>query len=96
MTDESRVLKFTESDLRELFALFSSPAVEERAQVYDPKSPHYHEKVDLSEEYELVQEKREYAYDSIRAVIWFLHSRGYSLYKDELKVSLESVDQLFI
>ena len=43
-----------------------------------------------------MQEKREFALDAWRAVIYFLHSKGYSLYKDGQQVSLHFSDEEFI
>ena len=68
-----------DEDLREIFALFSSPTDEERAQAYKEASRHFYNKENLTEEYSLTQEKREFAVDAWRAVIYFLHRHGYSI-----------------
>ena len=89
MTSTVKTVELTDSDLKEIFSLFTSPSEYEVAQIYDPQSEHYFQKVDLNEEYSLTEEQREYAIDALRAVIHFIRSKGYSLCKDgeEIKLS---------
>ena len=84
-------IEFSESDLKEIFALFSSPAEYELHETYDLNSENYFECVALDEEYELAQEKREFALDALRAVFHFLHRHGCRIEKDGKTRSLESV-----
>jgi hypothetical protein len=84
----SNIVVLSEDDLKELFGLLTSVTEFERNQVYDQRSEHYFRRTDLSEEYTLTQEKREYALDAWRAVCFFLHSRGYSFSKDGQDISL--------
>ena len=87
-------LVLSEEDLKEIFGLFTSVSEYERNQIYDQRSGHYFPNADLSEEYSLTEEKREYALDAWRAVTFFLHSKGYSLFKDGREISLaSSLDQ---
>jgi len=88
-------VEFSEADLREVFALFSSPSAYEMGQVYDPASDHYFERVDLSEEYNLSYEKREFAIDALRASFDFLHRHGYRIEKDGRVISLEGILEHF-
>jgi hypothetical protein len=81
-------LTVDENDLKEIFALFTSATEYEREQVYDRQDDHFFMNADLSGEYSLTQERREYALDAWRAVCFFLHSKGYSLCKDGREVSL--------
>lgn len=87
---------FSDSELKEIFALFTSCAEYELAQVYDPESDHYFEAIDTSEEYELQEEKREYALDAIRSVFYFLYRNGYQLEKDGEVINLEVIKRDFI
>lgn len=86
----------TEEDLKEVFSLFTSSTAYEREQVYEPQSGHYFLDVALSEEYSLTQEKREYALDAWRAVIYFLHMKGYSLCKAGKEIDLSFSEEEFI
>ena len=61
-----------EQDLREIFALLSSSANEEKRAVYDPSNRHHFGNERLDEEYHVTQEKREFAVDAWRAVAYFL------------------------
>jgi hypothetical protein len=87
VTPLARMTLSTE-DLQELVALFISPTVEERDEAYNPTSRFYFRKQDLAEEYSLTQERREFAFDSWRAVTYFLHRHGYELAKDGLRFDL--------
>lgn len=86
----------SEDDLKEIFALFTSATKFEKLQVYDEQGDHYFRKVQLSEEYSLTEETREFAFDAWRAVTSFLNSNGYSLKKDGSIVSLAFSDEEFI
>jgi hypothetical protein len=93
ITDEE--VSYSDEDLKEIFSLFSSVGEYEREQVYDPGSRHYFERVNLDAEYELTQERREYALDAARAVLTFLHRNGYRLERDGHIVGLEATRTLF-
>jgi hypothetical protein len=80
----------SEEDMREIFALFSSPTDEERQSIYEPSNPHYFSLEDLGEEYNLTQERREFADDAWRAVTYFLYRRGFTLTKNEIEYDLLS------
>jgi hypothetical protein len=81
MTRKSKIV-LTDDELREIFALFSSPTDYERQQAYDKTEAHYYEREDLSREYSLTQERREFAEDAFRAILYFLHRRGFKLLKN--------------
>ena len=89
-------ISLSADDLKEIFALFCSATRFEKLQVYDEQSEHYFRNVQLSEEYSLTQETREFALDSWRAVISFLNSKGYSLSKHGTIVSLSFSDEVFL
>jgi hypothetical protein len=88
-------VEFSESDFQEVFALFPSPSAYELGQVYDPRSEHYFERADLSEDYNLSYEKREFAIDALRASLAFLHRHGYPIEKDGEVISLEDILEHF-
>jgi hypothetical protein len=92
----SKAIVLSEDDLKEIFSLFTSSTRYERDQVYDKHSGHHFSDVESLEEYTLTEEKREYALDAWRAVIYFLHSRGYSLYQDGEPCNLSFIDDYFI
>ena len=81
-------LVLNDGDLREIFALFSSPSDDELHQVYDQTNSHFYEREDLGEEYSLTQEKREFADDVWRAATYFLFKRGFTLTKGEIEYDL--------
>lgn len=89
-------IDLSDDDLKEIFALFTSATKFEKLQIYDEQSEHYFHNVQLSEEYSLTEETREFAFDAWRAVISFLNSKGYSLSKDGRIVSLTFSDDQFI
>jgi hypothetical protein len=64
-------IDFSEDDLKEVFALFSSSSEYELKQSYDPTSEHYFERILPLDEYELSQEKREFSIDALRSVFAF-------------------------
>jgi hypothetical protein len=78
MTGKSTII-LTDDELREIFALFSSPTDYERQQAYDKTETHFYEREDLSREYTLTQERREFAEDAWRAISYFLYRRGFRL-----------------
>jgi hypothetical protein len=75
--------ELSEDDLRELFALFSSPTDEEVANIYSPSHRLFYKNERLDEEYSLTEEKGEYARDSWRAVLSFLDRHGYGLTRED-------------
>jgi len=77
-----------EEELQEIFALFSSPTDDELRQVYDPESPHFYKGEDLRQEYNLMQEKREFAEDAWRSVMFFLHNHGFVLTRNGIQYNL--------
>jgi len=89
-------INLTENDLKEIFSLFTSSTKYERDQVYDRNSDHYFLEVNLLDESTLTEERREYALDAWRVVIYFLHSRGYSLCKDDECSDLAFIEDDFI
>ncbi|MFH1732190.1 MAG: hypothetical protein ABIF82_11160 [Planctomycetota bacterium] len=88
-------MQLSDNDLRGLFSLFTSVAKEERDQIYDDRTGHHFPRVDLSEEYELTEPKKEYALDAWRAVLYFLYRRGYALYKDDRALGLDWAEDEF-
>jgi hypothetical protein len=61
---------------------------EQRKQIYDDKEPNHYRREDLAEEYALTQGKREFAEDAWRAVIYFLHRKGFTLLRDGVEYDL--------
>ena len=86
----------SEDDLKEIFSLFTSSTKYERDQVYDERSGHHFLEVKLFEEYTLTEEKREYALDAWRSVIYFLHSRNYVLWRNGKGGDLSFIEDAFI
>lgn len=89
-------IEFDEADLKEVFALFSSPSAYELKQVDDPANEHYLGRVNLTEEYELSYAKQDFAEDALRAVLAFLHRHGYRIEKDGEVFSLGGISEYFI
>ena len=89
-------IQFSERDFKEVFSLFTSPTSYELHQIDDPTSEHYCDRVDLTEQYELCFEKREFAIDALRAVLAFLHRCGYRLEDNGNVISLNGVSNLFV
>ena len=85
----------SEDDLRELFAVFSSPTDDELRQVFNPSHTNFYKLEDLEAEYSLTQERREFAQDAWRAVIYFLHSRGFILSRDGIEFDLGTSSEYF-
>jgi hypothetical protein len=77
-----------EEELQEIFALFSSPTDDELHQVYDPENPNFYKGEDLKQEYSLMQEKREFAEDAWRSVIFFLHKHGFVMTRSGIQYDL--------
>ena len=96
MSDQYRPITLSENDLKEIFSLLTSVTVHERDQIYELSSEFYFLNVDLSEEYSLTEEKREYALDAWRSVIYFLYSKGYKLQKNNEVIDLSFSDDEFI
>jgi len=91
-----REIVLDEKDLKEIFGLLASPTKSETAQIYQPGSGHYFEDENLSQEYDLTQEKREFALDAWRAVISFLRARGFAaVTKSGEKVDLSFIEDKF-
>jgi hypothetical protein len=87
MTDKARVT-LSDEDLRELFALFSSPTDDELRQVLNPSHTNFYKLENLEAEYTLTQERREFALDAWRAVTYFLHRKGFNLYRNGVEFDL--------
>jgi len=92
----NKPIALSEDDLKEIFSLFTSSTKYERDQVYDKNSGHHFLEVKPLDEYTLTEEKREYALDAWRAVIYFLHSKGYLLAKDGERYDLSFIEDDFI
>lgn len=75
-------IALTDDELREIFALFSSATDYEREQAYGQTETNFYKREDLRREYTLTQERREFAEDAWRAVLYFLHRRGFRLTKN--------------
>ncbi len=89
-------MQLSDDDLREIFGLFTSCSKFEKGQTYDEASEHFFGGVDLAEEYELTEPKREYALDAWRAVMYFLHRKGYAIEKDGWRVDLSWAEDEFL
>jgi hypothetical protein len=96
MKVNQRGIVLEEKDLKEIFGLFSSPTKNEKAQSYQRRGGHYFEDENLSEEYNLTQEKREFALDAWRAIISFLHAHDFTVAaKSGEKVDLSFIEKEF-
>lgn len=89
-------IELSEDDLKEIFSLITSSTLHERNQIYDEGSDHYYLRVEPLVEYSITQDTREFALDAWRAVIYFLHLRGYSLCKAGEQVPLDFSNEGFI
>jgi hypothetical protein len=89
--EDGKQIALDEDDWKELFALYTSCTEEERRQIYQEGSPHYYQKTDLGAEYTYSAEKREFAVDAWRAVLFFLHRRGFVLANCEESIPLDAV-----
>ncbi len=96
MEIENGKLILSDRDLKEVFSLFSSPTKYERDEIYQRDGNHYFEEINLSDEYELCEEKREFALDAWRAVTFFLHSKGYALTKGGKIFDLSRSEEEFL
>ena len=83
MSEVQEPIQLTDENLRELFALFSSPTDEEVEQIYSNSHRLFFKNEKLDEEYTLCQEKREFACDAWRAVLLFLDRHGYEVRKQK-------------
>jgi hypothetical protein len=92
----NNTIEFSERDFKEVFSLFTSATAHELNQIGDPANDHYFDRVDLTEQYELCFEKREFAIDALRAVLAFLHRHGYRLEENGNILSLDGVANLFV
>ena len=92
-----RLLQFNDDDLKEVFALFSSVSLHELEQVYDPAHNLFFQNENLGAEYELSQQRRDFAIDALRSVLYYLHRHGYELRKEEYADNLTWVHkELFV
>ena len=82
-------IQLSDSELKELFALFSSCTEEEIIQGYSNQNGAFFEGEDLDETYELRQEKREFSLDAWRSVLLFLDRHGYTLSRQGETVDLK-------
>ncbi|HOI92805.1 MAG TPA: hypothetical protein PLK28_20050 [Candidatus Rifleibacterium sp.] len=89
-------ISLTEEDLKELFALFTSCTKHEKQQIYDTSNSLCFKNENLNEEHSITNAKKEFAIDAWRAVIQFLHSRGYVLKKDGKEMPLGFVEDDFL
>ena len=96
MGNSNKPIALSEDDLKEIFSLFTSSTKYERDQVYDAHSEHHFLQVKPFEEYALTEEKREYALDAWRSVIYFLHSKNYCLWRDGEMSDLSFIEDDFI
>jgi len=96
MNISSKPITLSEDDLKEIFSLFTSVTKFERDQIYDRDSDHHFLRIQSLDEYALTEEKREYALDAWRAILYFLHSRGYSLCRNDWRGDLSFIEEYFI
>jgi hypothetical protein len=89
-------IELSEDDLKEIFSLITSCTIHERNQIYDESNDHYYLQIEPFLEYSLTQERREFALDAWRAVIYFLHSKGYSLCKGGQQIPLAFSNEEFM
>jgi hypothetical protein len=89
MTGKAKVT-LSDEDLQELFALFSSSTEEELHQVLDPSHTNFYKHENLEAEYTLTQERREFADDAWRAVTYFLHRKGFNLFRNGVEFDLRA------
>src|SRR5215469_16168609 len=89
------VPEVSDGDLKEIFALLTSSAKYERDQIYNVNSIHCFRNEDLAAEYSPSLDKREFAVDAWRAVLYFLHKHGFSAYKDGVVYDLSFTDAFF-
>ncbi|MBN2423420.1 MAG: hypothetical protein JXR46_01420 [Calditrichaceae bacterium] len=88
-------MTLNDDDYREIFSLFSSVTDYELKQIYDKNSSTYYKGEILNEEYELVGTKLEFAKDSFRAILYYLHKHGYELYKNKNHFSIKFIEKEF-
>ncbi|MFA6978450.1 MAG: hypothetical protein WC209_03915 [Ignavibacteriaceae bacterium] len=91
------MLKMTENDLKEIFALFSSPTDYELTNmIYNPSQKLFYGNEDLNEEYSLTQDKKEFAEDSLRAILYYLVKHGFEIRKGNEILDMKFIKELFI
>jgi hypothetical protein len=88
-------MQLSDDDLREVFALSSSCTRYEREQVYDPLRRQFFGREDLTAEYDLTQERGEFARDALRAVLWWLRRHGYAVTRNGQVDDLAWVEEWF-
>ncbi len=89
------MIRLSDEELKELFALFTSPAKYELEQIYKP-GEHFYKNVNLEEEYTVYLDKRDFALDSWRAVLYFLFKRGFQLKKGNDIIDLDFIEGEFV
>ncbi len=89
-------MNVSNDDLKELFELLTSSTKYELEKVFDSSSSDYYKNVNLADEYEVTQPKREYALEAWNAVTYFLHRHGYSLAKDGEILRLDFAEDNFL
>ncbi|MFZ1517795.1 MAG: hypothetical protein WAU11_03425 [Ignavibacteriaceae bacterium] len=92
---EKRLLNLTDDDMKEIFALFTSVSKYELGLIYDDKHRLYYKNEQLEDEYELTEDKMDYARDSYRAIIYWLKKNGYSLEKNGQLDNLAWIEEEF-
>ncbi len=92
----SKRIVLEDDDWKEIFSLFTSCTEHEKNQVYDRESPHYYKNVELLAEYTYTAEKKEYAIDAWRAVLSFLHTKGWRLTDGRNLVDLSMIEEEFL
>ena len=89
------VLNITDNDLKEIFSIFCSCTKHELKQIYNSKDHLYYLHLNLSDDYNLNEKKREYALDSIRSIFYWLHKNGYCISKDGKIDNLNWIEEYF-
>lgn len=90
------MFEITESDLKEIFALFSSPTnYELKTMIYNPNNKLYYKNEKLDEEYSLTQSKKDFAEDSLRAVLYYLVKHDYEIKKGNVVVDIDFITNNF-
>ena len=96
MKNSETKIVLSEEDYKEIFSLFTSSTKYEREQIYKKGSGQHFKDVNPYEEYSLTQERREFAMDAWRAVVYFLKSKGFSLFRNEKVFDISWIDEDFI
>jgi len=95
MDIDKGVPEISGEDFKEIFALYTSSTKYARDQIYDVNCIHFFRNEDLAAEYSPSLDKREFAVDAWRAVLYFLHKHGFSAYKDGVVYDLSFSDAFF-